>query len=201
MIKNYIFDFGNVLSRYYPDELTASCTDNPEDIRLISDIVFDRLYWDRLDSGDISDSEVKKCICSRLPEDKHSLACKVYDSWVANMTPVEGMQQLISDIRNTDKKLYLLSNISQGFANTYADVPWLKELLGKFDGLVLSGTLGMVKPHKEIFEHLLNKYGLNADECLFVDDSPKNIAGAESVGIKGYLFDGDANKLRRYLGL
>ena len=201
MIKNYIFDFGNVLSRFYPDELTASCTDNSDDTQLISCIVFDRLYWDRLDSGDISDLEVKEGIRSRLPEELHDIACRVYDNWVSNMTPVEGMQELINDIRKTDKKLYLLSNISKGFARTYADVPWLEELLGKFDGLVLSGTLGMVKPDREIFEHLLNKYGLNADECLFIDDSPKNIAGAENAGIKGYLFDGDAHKLRRYLGL
>ena len=53
----------------------------------------------------------------------------------------------------------------------------------------------MVKPNKEIFEHLLGKYNLNADECLFIDDSEKNIEGAKALGINGYLFDGNAVKL------
>ncbi|MBQ7901238.1 MAG: HAD family phosphatase [Clostridia bacterium] len=201
MIKNYIFDFGNVLAEFYPERLTAPYVEDAEAQKIISEVVFDRLYWDKLDSGDISDQQVKNGICSRLPKELGELACTVYDNWVNTMTPVEGMQQLISDIRKTDKKLYLLSNISTGFADSYSDVPWIKELLGCFDGLVLSGTIGMAKPNREIFEHLLNTFDLKAEACLFIDDSAKNLDGAKSVGIQGYLFDGDSEKLRRYLDI
>ena len=58
----------------------------------------------------------------------------------------------------------------------------------------------MVKPNAEIFEYILKKYSLKAEECVFIDDSEKNIVGCEAVGIKGYLFDGDADKLRKHLG-
>ena len=201
MIKNYIFDFGNVLAEFYPDKLTSACVADEEAGKIISEVVFDRIYWDNLDRGAISDDEVREGIKSRLPETLHEDACSVYNNWVFNMTPFPGMQKLIDDISKTDKKLYLLSNISIGFANTYKTVPWINELLSKFDGLVLSGTIGLVKPNKDIFEYVLEKFDLKADECLFIDDNAQNIEGAKSAEINGYLFDGDSEKLRGFLNL
>lgn len=200
MIKNYIFDFGNVLAEFYPDKLTQPFVSDEEEKKRIREVVFDRLYWDKLDSGDISDEEVKSKIRSRLAEKDRDAACLVYDNWVKSLTPVKDMQKLIADIYSSENKLYLLSNISVGFAESYSKVEWIKELLDKFDGLVLSGTIGKTKPNKDIFEYLLKTYNLNAEECLFIDDSPININGAKKAGIKGYLFDGDAQKLRHRLG-
>ncbi len=200
MIKNYIFDFGNVLAEFYPDRLTAPFVSDEELKKHISEVVFNRKYWDKLDDGTITDDEVKKEICRCVNHDIGELACQVFDNWINNLTPVQGMQQLIYDIHGkTDKNLFLLSNISIGFANNYGNVKWIKELLDCFNGLVFSGSVGMVKPNIEIFEHLLTKFNLKADECLFIDDSLKNINGANEIGIKGYLFDGNAEKLRKYL--
>lgn len=199
MIKNYIFDFGNVLGEFYPDRLTAPFVEDEEANKRIAEVVFDRLYWDKLDWGHITDEEVKEGICSRLSEEDSEIGCRVYDNWVQTMTPVKGMEKLVEDIHNSGSKLFLLSNISEGFAKTYAEVKWIKELFDNFDGIVLSGTIGKAKPNKDIFEYVLEKFGLNADECLFIDDSPKNISAAKSVGIDGYIFD-DADKLRDFLG-
>ena len=199
MIKNYIFDFGNVLAEFYPERLTAPFAENPKMLKYISEVVFDRTYWDKLDSGEITDEDVKTDILRRVPKDLGEISCKVYDNWINTMTPVSGMQQLISDICKTDKKLFLLSNISIGFAENYDKVEWIKELFLHFDGLVFSGPIGKVKPNKEIFEHLLETYNLKAEDCLFIDDNEKNIEGAKKVGIEGYLFSGDARKLREYL--
>ena len=148
---------------------------------------------------DLTDDEVKEGICSRLSEEDSEIGCRVYDNWVQTMTPVKGMEKLVVDIHNSGKKLFLLSNISEGFAKTYPEVKWIKELFDNFDGIVLSGTIGKTKPNKDIFEYVLGKFGLNADECLFIDDSPKNISAAKAVGIDGYIFD-DADKLREFLG-
>lgn len=202
MIYNYIFDFGNVLAEFYPDRLTETFVSDEELKKHISQVVFSREYWDKLDNGSITDDEVKNEICSRINNDIVELACKVYDNWINNLTPVKGMQQLIFDIKEkNDKKLFLLSNISIGFANNYSNVKWIKELLDCFNGLVFSGPIGMVKPNTDIFKHLLTKFNLKSDECLFIDDSLKNINGAKELGIKGYLFDGDAEKLRKHLDL
>lgn len=200
MIKNYIFDFGNVLSQFYPDKLTAPFVSDEKERKIISEVVFDRVYWDKLDEGTITDDEVKKGIKSRLPENLGELGCKVYDNWIRSMTPVPNMKELVLDIKKSGKKLYLLSNISKGFAKGYKDVIWIKELLDCFDGLVFSAEAGAVKPTKEIFDILLKKFSLNAEECIFIDDSERNIIGAKAAGIKGYLFDGDAEKPRKHLG-
>ena len=201
MIKNYIFDFGNVLAEFYPDRLTAPFVPDEEMRKLISEAVFDRAYWDKLDKGSITDDEVKAQIRGHVSGEAGELACKVYDNWVNTITPVENMQKLIYDIRKTDKKLYLLSNISVGFAESYSKVKWIKELFDCFDGLVMSGTVGKVKPNRDIFEYLLNKFNLKAEECFFIDDNAENIKGAKAVGIEGYLFDGDAEKLKKYLNI
>lgn len=201
LIKNYIFDFGNVLARFDPEELTAIHIKDEACRKIVSEVVFDRLYWDKLDNGTITDSEVKAMFCKRLPASLHKSACLVYDSWIQLKTPVDGMEKLAADIKAQGGKLYLLSNISIGFAEGYHTNVWVNELFSLFDGLVFSAPIGIVKPDRKIFEYLLNRYGLKAEECVFIDDSPKNISGAEKVGIKGYLFDGDAEKLRKELDI
>lgn len=201
MINNYIFDFGNVLAEFYPDRLTAPFVKDEETNKRIREVVFDRLYWNKLDSGDITDDEVKNGICSRLSQEDGEIGCLVYDNWVKSMTPVKDMEKLVKDIHSSGKKLFLLSNISEGFAKTYPQVQWIKELFDNFDGIVLSGTIRKTKPNKDIFEYLLKEFNLNPDECIFIDDSPINISGAKEVGIDGYIFDGDAQKLREFLGL
>lgn len=58
-----------------------------------------------------------------------------------------------------------------------------------------------MKPDKNIYEYLLSSYSLKKEECLFVDDTEKNIIGAQTVGISGYLFDGNVKRLRKYIGI
>ena len=65
-----------------------------------------------------------------------------------------------------------------------------------FDGTVVSALERCVKPGREIFERLLSRFGLQADECMFVDDMQVNVDGAKRVGIHGFVFDGDINALR-----
>ena len=201
MIRNYIFDFGNVLGRYMPEEMTAAFVSDPEAAASICPIVFDRLYWDKLDYGTITDDEVKAGFCSRLPQEYHESACRIYDRWHALMPPVPKMQKLIADIKAAGGRLYLLSNISIGFAEKYTEVEWIRELLAQFDGLVFSGTIGMAKPNRDIFEYILQHHGLRAEESVFIDDMPNNIAACEAVGIHGILFDGDADKVREILDI
>ena len=199
MIQNIIFDFGNVLARFSPEEMTAAYIQDPEDIRIACEVIFDRLYWDRLDDGTITDEEVIAGICSRLPARLHGDACRVYREWIELLPPIPGMQELVRDIRAAGRKLYLLSNISIGFAENYSSNPWVGELFSLFDGLVFSAPLGITKPHREIFGHLLQHHGLRAEDCIFIDDSPRNIAGCEAAGIRGYLFREDADALRSFL--
>ena len=198
--KNVIFDFGNVLIRFDPAYMTGAEVDDPALAARIAPVVFDRLYWDRLDDGTISDGEVLDAVCARLPEELHEAARRVYLRWFHHLPLVPGVQELLHDVKAQGRGLYLLSNISQGFEDGYAEVEELAELLAPFDGRVFSGSLHMVKPQEGIFRHLLETCGLDAADCVFVDDSPVNVAGARAAGIDAILFDGDAAKVRAALG-
>lgn len=199
MIKNIIFDFGRVIVDFDETKMTRAYIKDEAFVPLVRDIIFDRLYWDPLDIGGISDEELKRCAAERLPKELIPAAHAVYDHWIDHIDPIPGIEEAIRTARERAEGLYLLSNISEKFANEYGSNPTIKRVLSLFDGLVLSGPLHMIKPDARIFHYLLDTYGLEADECLFIDDSPKNIAGARAVGIHTYLFDGDAKKLTEYI--
>ena len=199
MYKNYIFDFGQVIVKFDPEYMTKAYINNPNEVKAVEDIIFDRLYWDKLDEGTITDEEVKQGICSRLPDHLKEKSCLVYDNWYKNIPFIDGMIELLKEIKQNGGRLFLLSNISKGFVEKYKNVPELVEIFDLFDGLVFSGPIGIVKPSKEIFKYLLSKYNIKAEDSVFIDDNKNNIDGAKNVGINAILFDGDANKLKSQL--
>ena len=197
-MKNYIFDFGMVLFNYDTKYMAGLYTENEEDRDFLESVVFDRLYWDRLDRGEIGDSEVIEAIRQRVPMRLAETAEKIYNNWIENLTPIPGMEDLLVKIKNNGGRLYLLSNISIGFARNYRNVPSVCRVLSLFDGLVFSGPLHMAKPDPAIFRFLLEKYRLSPEETLFTDDNPKNIEAAKQLGLHTFLFDGDSEKLLPY---
>ena len=201
MFKNYIFDFGQVIVKFDTQYLTSVYIKNENHIKMVEEAVFDRIYWDRLDAGTITDEEVKKGFCKRLPVELQKSACLVYDNWYKNLKFILGVPELIKDIKAKGGKVYLLSNISKTFAEKYTTVPAIKELFGLFDGLVFSAPLGIVKPNKEIFQYILNEYSLISEETVFIDDNERNILSAKTQGINGYLFENDVSALKDYLKL
>ena len=197
MIKNVVFDFGMVLVSFLPSYMVEKYMKEPlKDVQLLCDVIFDRLYWDRLDAGTISDGEVITDIKKRIPERLWDVSEKIYYNWIYNIPEIEGMRELVCHIKEKyGVRLFLLSNISQYFANHSAEIP----ILSLFEKCIFSAVCGKVKPSREIFEHLCSICNLKPEETLFIDDSEKNISGAENYGISGYLFDGNAEKLRSYL--
>ena len=195
VIKNVVFDFGQVLVRFDPNYMCERYVSDKEDIRLLSEVVFDRLYWDRLDAGTISNEELISSVKARIPERLHSVAERIYFNWMYNLPEIAGMREAIDICRKRGFSVYLLSNISEDFAKKYREIP----ILDGFDGYVFSATAGCVKPSPEIFKHLCDKFDLTPSETLFIDDSLKNINGADKFGIVAYHFLGNADELCSYL--
>ena len=196
MIKNFIFDFGKVMVEFEPDYMVGRYVTDKDDARILADVVFDRLYWDKLDAGTVSDAEVIEECKKRIPKRLWDALEKIYYNWIYNIPEIEGMSKLVSRIKTEfGAPVFLLSNISTYFAEHKDEI----DCLSLFDKLFFSSVCGMVKPNADIFLYVCRECGIKPEETLFVDDSPKNIAGAEAVGIRGYLFDGDAKKLERYV--
>ena len=199
MIKNYVFDLGRVLFDYSPEYMTKQYVSDPDDCRLLEKAVFDRRYWDLLDRDEISDEALKAAVKSEIPQRLHATADKIYDNWIENLTPIEGMKEIVQTVKDSNAGLYLLSNISVGFSKKWKRIPRLYSVLSLFDGLVMSGTLHLAKPDERIFKYLTDTYSLCAEECLFVDDNEGNIAAAKRLGFMTYHFDGDAEGLKKFI--
>ena len=195
MIKNVVFDFGNVLVSFDPLYMTRQYISDEEDVALVSEVLFDRLYWDRLDAGTITDEEVVRLSCQRLPERLHESVSKIYYNWIYNIPEIEGMRQIVERVRAEGKRIYLLSNICEYFADHAQEI----DIIKGFDECVFSAVAGHVKPHADMFEYLCKHCNIEAEQTLFIDDNAANIEGARAFGINAYLFDGDVAALDRYL--
>lgn len=196
MIKNVVFDFGNVLIKYDPEYIASKYVTDPEDKRLICEVLFDRLYWDKLDDNSITDEELVRYSCERLPERLHSISATIYYNWVHHLPAMPGMWELVSRIkREYGVKTFLLSNIGSyfvGFKDEFA-------VLGEMEKCIFSATAGHIKPNPDMFSYLTDVCGILPEETVFIDDNVKNIEGARAFGIHGYLFDGNSEKLSVYL--
>ena len=181
--------------RFDPAYIVAQHTSDPEVADTLRAVVFDLAYWNKLDAGEVSDEEAIAEFRRRLPPELCDLGEQVFRSWIDHLPPIAPMWALVERLAERGVPLYLLSNISIAFAARADEFPILK----KFNKCIFSGPCHMAKPDPAIFRHLLAECGIRAEETLFIDDSAKNIAGAESVGIHGYLFDGDADRLEAYL--
>ena len=195
MIKNIVFDFGQVLVKFVPAYIVAQHTADPQTARLIEDVVFDRTYWNRLDAGEVSDDEAVLAFRSQLPSCVCDLGERVFRSWIDHIPPIEGMWELVAAIDARGIPLYLLSNISPHFAERADEFSVLRH----FKKCIFSGLCHMTKPDGGIYRHLLRECDIRPEETLFIDDSPQNIAGAEACGIHGFLFTGDVDALRAHL--
>ena len=196
MIKNVVFDFGQVLVRFEPAYMVGQYVTQPEDAALLEKVVFDILYWDRLDAGTITDEAVMEAVKTRLPERLWSVAKTIYYNWIYNIPEIEGMRDLILYIKDKyGASVFVLSNISVYFADHSGEIP----ILDLVDGCIFSSKCGRVKPERDIYEYLCSHFDIIPEETVFVDDRADNIEGARSVGIDGYLFDGNAAKLKNYL--
>ena len=193
MIKNVIFDCGQVLIRYNETEIAAHYVDTPEEAEFLGRVAMARKYWNRFDEGTLTEADYLEQVKTELPPRLHNAVEKLVRGWIGNCPMIPGMEDIVRDVKKSGKKLYLLSNFNQRLRTE----PY--PILSEFDALVISGEIHKVKPDRAIYDYLLTTYALNPEECIFIDDNPANIAMAESLGITGYLFDGDAAKLCAYL--
>ena len=194
MIRNVVFDMGNVLIRYDPIHFVERTgIGRPEDRKALLEAIFFSPEWPRMDRGDLDEPELEVIVRRRLPARLHGVAHKLIFSWEKPMEPIPGMADFARDCKKAGLGVYLLSNASRRQPEYWSDIPGSE----CFDGAVISALLRLTKPDAAIYRALLAQYHLNAAECLFIDDMPVNVAGAIDAGMQGIVFDGDVAALRR----
>ena len=193
MIKNIIFDMGNVLIHYDTDYFIdrLGITD-PEERKLLMRNVFVSYEWSRLDRGSLHDEEAIELMCQKLPEKLHPAVEKLVSHWNEPIIPMEGMADLIKELKDNGYMIYLLSNASYRLRSYFDTIPGSEY----FDGLVISAEELLVKPQPEIYKLICSRYDLIPDECVFIDDFNLNGEGAYCCGIHPIVFHEDVDELR-----
>ena len=181
MIKNIIFDLGNVLISFKPSEYFDK-NDYPENIKtkILSEI-FGSKEWSRLDNGDISTSEAIDAIASKSSLKKEEIA-HIFNLRTEMMYPIDQNVRILPDLKKRGFRLYFLSNFP---IDIFEEVRTGYFFFKYFDGGLISAEAKFSKPNRRIFEILMEKYSLIPEESLFIDDLETNVKAAESIRMKG----------------
>lgn len=195
-MKNVIFDFGNVLVQWHPEKVYAEHFGDEARAWWFLRHVCDAAWRNRIDAGESTAACIEE-LKAKQPE--YAEAIELYRSrWREMLTDeVPGMREVINDLRNRGHEIYGLTNWSM---ETFPAARERFGILQMIDRYVVSGAEGLVKPDARLFRVLLDRYHLQAEECVFVDDNPDNVAAANALGMKGIVFAG-ADSLRKYLGI
>lgn len=196
MIRNIVFDMGQVLIHWEAQRFMELLEVPVEDREQMLREVFRETEWVRLDRGSITEEEAVESMCRRLPSRLHPyVRAMVFDWWKLPMIPMEGMAELITELKELGYKIYLLSNANIHLPEYFDRIPGSEY----FDGKLVSAQHRQIKPEREIYQTLFREFSLLPQECFFVDDIPQNIEAARFAGMAGTVFHGDVVRLRRDL--
>ncbi len=195
MIKNILFDMGQVLIRFDRDYFMTRLGVAPEDKPLLMREVFLSVEWVQMDRGTLNEDQAFRQVSQRLPERLHDAAEKLISMWDRPILPIEGMEALVRELKEAGYSIYLLSNASVRQHDYWPRIPG-SDL---FDGTIISADEKVMKPHPDYYNRAMERFGLKHEECFFVDDVPANIEGALFCGIPGTVFHGDAKLLRQQM--
>lgn len=187
MIKNIVFDMGNVLVRFDPQHFVSKIADDPSIQKMLLDQIFGSTDWIRFDGGLLTKEELRTRVQKRLPKEIRSAADTLLDNWYREMSAIPEMNFLAKALKKVGYRLYLLSNAPEDFYRFKEQFP----ILEQFDGLFVSSDWKMLKPEKEIYRTFYSHFRLNPRECFFIDDSLANIFCGEETGMQGMVFRGD----------
>jgi 2-haloacid dehalogenase len=178
-IKAIIFDFGNVLLEWNPRNVYKRYfPGDPEGMELFFKEV-DFMNWNLQQDKGRPFAEGVAILSQQFPHHSHLIQA-YHDHWVDSVGgSIAGTVRILKQLKQAGYSLYGLSNWS---AETFPYARKKYDFLDLLDDIVISGEVGHIKPDPEIFQIMLEKVGLPAQECLFIDDSLTNINQAQKMG-------------------
>ncbi|MBQ9013608.1 MAG: HAD-IA family hydrolase [Bacilli bacterium] len=192
MIKNIVFDVGNVIWKGNSKSIANYIKiDNEEDIAKVSTF-FEGFRLMDLDEETVEEHYEKWKYNNKINNDKYKDQLVNY---YKNREFNSGIINLINKLKENNYKVYVLSN------NNKSAINYLKkcEEVKNIDGWVVSYEYKLVKPDEEFFKVLFNKFNLNPEECFFVDDKEKNINAGKKLGMNGHVLDYENNGVNKLI--
>jgi len=184
MIKNLIFDFGKVLVDYDFEAFFRKYIPDTERCRAFTPVLYNEELQQLLDREErpfevIMEEWIEK---NKEFEPEIRYFNEHYTEIVTN--EVEGMYELLTNLKAEGYKLYGLTNWCSKVHETMAQFPIFKLL----DGQIISSEEKVIKPEPEIYQRLFTKFNLKPEECIFADDRAENIEGGRRLGMDGIVF-------------
>ncbi len=186
MIKNVVFDLGNVLisfrpaeyfdKKQYPGELKS---------RILND-VFASTEWRLLDNGDITLPEAVDAIALKSSLKREEIA-RIFDLRTDLIFPLATNVKMLPELKKQGFRLYFLSNFP---LDIFDEVRDRYSFFSYFDGGLISAVARSSKPDPGIYSMFFERYSLLPEECLYIDDIEVNVRAAEAFGAKGIVADG-----------
>ena len=174
MKKIILFDFFGVISSEVAPKWFARFFDDAEAKRIKDELVSPG------DLGEKSEDEIFEDVAHACKVDKEC----VKDAWYEIATIDQNIVNYIKNLRKS-YPVYLLSNAIDTFLKT---IIYKNRIENLFDKVYISSEIKLAKPDESFFVHCLNDIGAAPSDCFMIDDNPKNIAAAESVGISGIVY-------------
>jgi putative hydrolase of the HAD superfamily len=179
-IESVIFDLGNVLV-FFDWNVTAEkmCARTGRTRRELMDYIFATPYVNQFERGQIDGQRFFEVISQDL---SLTISRAEFDlMWSDIFAPNEPMIALARRLKGRYRRLILSNTIPPHIDFVRARFPFFSE----FDGYVFSYEAGAMKPERQIYEHLLRKFGLEAERTVLIDDLLGNVEAARGLGMKG----------------
>ena len=191
---NVVFDIGNVLIGWDPRALYRKIFATEDEVAWFLGNVCTHDWNLEQDRGRSFADAIAEAT-ARHPAYADAIAA--YDRrWAETILgPIAGTVAILDELAAQGTPLYAITNWHQ---DKFRETRGRFSFLDRFRDIVVSGDERVVKPDPAIYRLLLDRNGLQASSCVFIDDSPKNVAGAEAVGMKAHHFT-SPEALRAYL--
>lgn len=185
MLTTIIFDIGNVLVDFCWEPYFKSFGFSEEIFGRLAEVTVQAPDWSELDRGVLTEEEAMQRFIRRAPELEVEIR-RVFENLSGILHLREYAVPWIQSLKREGCRVLVLSNFPEKMLRDCAeDMVFLKET----DGGILSYQEKLVKPMPAIYWTLLDRYGLKAEECVFIDDMPGNVEAARRLGIHGIVFE------------
>lgn len=198
MVKNIIFDLGNVVFEFNPKQYIMDKIADKSKIAKVSQAIFKSDEWAKLDEGKITEEEAIEIICTNNSDLDNEVRL-IFDNWYPILKPIESTIEIIKDLKAKGFKLLYLSNFH---SKAFDYVNNEHEFFKLFEGGVVSYQDALLKPNEKIYKLILERYDLDPAECVFIDDTKENIDAAKECGMNGIYLENPSDlkeHLSRYI--
>ncbi len=187
MIRNIVFDFGGVLVDWNPRYLYGPYFNDEKKTEWFLENVCPYSWNESVDAGR-STSEALSERIALYPEWEKEIRM-YFGEWIKMMNgQIPGAEQLIRELSARGYGLYGLTNWSAETFPLISNDTKNYPVFALLDGYVVSGEEKCRKPDERIYRILLDRFSLKPEQCLFIDDNPKNVAAARELGMSGLDF-------------